>query len=107
MRNLLLGVVTLSMALIPLFGDVIPTRRADPDSGSEQKIKARLQTLGMSATEADRHVADLSPSETLYFSQDLNRVQFASGLYWYEWVFGLVMLVAVGVIAYVQISKHN
>jgi len=107
MRNLLLGVVTLSMALVPVFGDVIPTRRADSDSASEQKIKARLQSLGMSTSDADRHVADLSPSEAHYFAQDLNRVQFASGLYWYEWVFGLVMLVAIGVIAYIQISKHN
>ncbi len=107
MRNLLLGVVTLSMALVPVLGDVIPTRRTDPDAAAEQKIKARLQTLGMSAADAYRHVADLSPADANYFAQDLHRVQYASGLYWYEWVGGLVMLVAVGVIAYIQLSKHN
>jgi hypothetical protein len=107
MRNLLLGVVTLSMALVPVFGDVIPTRRADPDAGAEQKIKARLQSLGMSSADADRHVADLTPADANYFAQDLNRVQYASGLYWYEWVGGLVMLTAVIIIAVVQLNKHN
>jgi len=107
MRNLLLGVVTLTLAMVPLFGDVIPTRRAETDSASEQKIKARLETLGMSAVDADRHIRDLSPSETTYFAQDLNRVQYASGLYWYEWVGGLVMLTAVIVIAIVQLNKNN
>lgn len=107
MRNLLLGVVTLSLAMVPLYGDVIPTRRTEADAASEQKIKARLETLGMSAVDADRHVRDLSPSDTRYFAQDLNRVQYASGLYWYEWVGGLVMLTAVIVIAVVQINKNN
>lgn len=107
MKNLLLGVVTLSCALVPVFGDVIPTRRAESDGAAEQKIKARLESLGMTASDADRHVADLSPSEANYFAQDLNRVQFASGLYWYEWVGGLLLLTALVVIAVVQIGKHN
>lgn len=104
MRNLLLGVVTLSMALVPILGDVIPTRRAESNSASEQKIKARLESLGMSAADATRHVGELSPAETAYFAQDVHRVQYASGLYWYEWVGGLIMLVAVVVIAYIQIK---
>jgi hypothetical protein len=107
MKNLLLGVVTLSCALVPVYGDVIPTRRAEPDAAAEQKIKTRLQSLGMSAPDADRHVADLSTADARYFAQDLNRVQYASGLYWYEWVGGLVMLTAVIVIAVVQIGKNN
>jgi hypothetical protein len=107
MKNLLLGVVTLSCALVPCFADVIPTRRAETNPASEQKIKARLESLGMSATEADRHVGELSPAETTYFAQDVNRVQYAAGLYWYEWVGGLVMLTAVVVIAIVQLNKNN
>lgn len=107
MKNLLLAVVTLSCALVPVFGDVIPTRRADPDAAAEQKIKARLRSLGMTAADADRHVADLSSADANYFAQDLNRVQYASGLYWYEWVGGLVMLTAVIIIAVVQLNKNN
>lgn len=99
MKKLLLGVVTFHLALLPCFADVIPTRRAQTDTASEQKIKARLESLGMSTLDADRHVRDLSPSEANYFAQDPNRVQYAAGLYWYEWVGGLVMLaIVVGVI---------
>ena len=104
MKKLLLGVVTLHLALLPCFADVIPTRRADTDSASEQKIKARLTSLGMSAVDADRHVRDLSASEANYFAQDINRVQYAAGLYWYEWVGGLALLV---IIVAVYIARKN
>ena len=59
MKKLLLGVVTLHLALLPCFADVIPTRRAETDTASEQKIKARLESLGMTSVDADRHVRDL------------------------------------------------
>ena len=100
MKKLLLGVVTFHLALLPCFADVIPTRRAEANPASEQKIKARLESLGMSTVDADRHVRDLSPSEANYFAQDVNRVQFAAGLYWYEWVGGLAFL-ALLVIIYI------
>ena len=95
MKKLLLGVVTFHLALLPCFADVIPTRRAEPDTASEQKIKARLESLGMSGVDADRHVRDLSPADANYFAQDVNRVQYAAGLYWYEWVGGLAFLVII------------
>jgi len=94
MKNLLLGVVTFHLAMAPWCADVIPTRRTQTDAASEQKIKARLESLGMSSADADRHVRDLSPADATYFAQDVNRVQCATGLYWYEWVGGLVLLVA-------------
>ncbi|HEV3029201.1 MAG TPA: hypothetical protein VG457_16600 [Planctomycetota bacterium] len=97
MKKLLLGVVTFHLALVPCFADVIPTRRGQSDTASEQKIKARLESLGMSAADADRQVRDLSPADATYFAQDVNRVQYAAGLYWYEWVGGLVLLVALTV----------
>ncbi|HZE98309.1 MAG TPA: hypothetical protein VE981_14860 [Planctomycetota bacterium] len=104
MKKLLLGVVTFHLALIPCFADVIPTRRAENDTASEQKIKSRLQTLGMPAAEAERQVRDLSPEDTNYFAQDLNRVQNAAGLYWYEWVGGLVLLTVVVVIIIIKLT---
>ncbi|HVR83763.1 MAG TPA: hypothetical protein VMU54_05580, partial [Planctomycetota bacterium] len=96
------GVVTFHLALLPFFADVIPTRRAEANPASEQKIKARLETLGMSAADADRHIRDLSPAEANYFAQDVNRVQYAAGLYWYEWVGGLVLLVIVAIIIVIK-----
>ncbi len=107
MKNLLLGVVALNCALVPYFTDVIPTRRTETNTEAEQKIKVRLESLGMSAADADRHVRDLSPAETSYFAQDLHRVQYAAGLYWYEWVGGLVALTALVVILVLQYDKHN
>jgi len=107
MKKLLLGVVTFHLALLPCFADVIPTRRAETDTASEQKVKARLESLGMSAVDADRHVRDLSPSETNYFAQDLNRVQYAAGLYWYEWVGGLVMLAIVVGVIIIRMNSNN
>ncbi|HLY12458.1 MAG TPA: hypothetical protein VKW04_24355 [Planctomycetota bacterium] len=106
MRKFLLGVLFVHLAVIPCFADVIPTRRAETNPASEQKIKARLESLGMSAADADRHVRDLSPADANYFAQDVNRVQYAAGLYWYEWVGGLILLVAITVIIIVQVSKH-
>ncbi len=102
MKKLLLGVVFLHLALVPCFADVIPTRRVEKDSASEQKIKARLETLGMPAADAERHVRDLSLEETNYFAQDTNRVQYAAGLYWYEWVGGIIMLAAITIIILVR-----
>jgi hypothetical protein len=107
MKNLLLGIAMLHLAMAPAFADVIPTRRAESDSAAEQKIKARLESLGMSPTDASRHVADLNPADAQYFASDVNRVQYAAGLYWYEWVGGLVMLAAVVIIAVVQLNKNN
>jgi hypothetical protein len=105
MKKLLLGVVFLHLALFPCFADVIPTRRVEKDSASEQKIKARLETLGMPSADADRHVRDLDPQETNYFAQDTNRVQYAAGLYWYEWVGGLAFITIL-VVAYI-VHTHN
>jgi hypothetical protein len=105
MKKLLMGVVFLHLALIPCFADVIPTRRVEKDSASEQKIKARLETLGMPSADADRHVRDLDPQETNYFAQDTNRVQYAAGLYWYEWVGGLAFITIL-IVAYI-VHTHN
>jgi hypothetical protein len=105
MKKLLMGVVFLHLALIPCFADVIPTRRVEKDSASEQKIKARLETLGMPSADADRHVRDLDPQEANYFAQDTNRVQYAAGLYWYEWVGGLAFITIL-VVAYI-VHTHN
>jgi hypothetical protein len=106
MKKLLMGVVFLHLAFVPCFADVIPTRRVEKDSASEQKIKARLETLGMPSADADRHVRDLDPQETNYFAQDTNRVQYAAGLYWYEWVGGLLMIGIITLIVIVRLNNN-
>src|ERR1043165_8018023 len=93
MKKLLLGVVMFHLGLVPCFADVIPTRRVDRDASSEQKVKSRLQQLGISSQDAERQVRDMTPDEATYFAQNPGRVQYASGLYWYEWVGGLVFIV--------------
>lgn len=89
MRQLLLGVVAVHLFLSPCFADVIPSRRIERNTEAEQKVKARLQQLGVDAREADRQVSDLSPRDAAYFAQNPERIQYASGLYWYEWFLGL------------------
>ncbi len=105
MKKLLLGIVVLHLALLPCSADVIPTRRVESDKMAEQKVQARLQQLGVSAADAAHQVQDLSPEETAYFAQDPMRVQNAAGLYWYEWVGGLVLLVALTIFIVMRLSR--
>jgi len=60
----------------------------------------------VSAPDAARQVRELSPEETNYFAQDPTRVQAAAGLYWYEWVGGIVFLAAIAIIVISHVS-HN
>ena len=106
MKKLLLGVMTFHLALLPCFADVIPTRRVESNQAAEQKVQARLEQLGVSAPDAARQVRDLSPEETNYFAQDPTRVQAAAGLYWYEWVGGLVMIAAITIIIIVHLNNN-
>jgi len=99
MKKLLLGVVTFLLAALPCLADVIPTRRIERNPAAEQKVKARLEQLGVPGPEALRQVNDLSPQDTAYFAQNPDRVQMAGSLYWYEWLGGLVFAaVVVGII---------
>jgi hypothetical protein len=106
MKKLLLAVVTIQLAMLPCFADVIPTRRVESDKAAEQKVQTRLEQLGVSAQDAARQVRDLSPEETNYFAQDPTRVQAAAGLYWYEWVGGIVMLAALTIIIIVRMNNN-
>ena len=95
MKKLLLGLAVFHLGLVPCFADVIPTRRVERNTAAEEKVKSRLEQLGVSSQEADRQVRDLSPQHTAYFAQSPERVQVASGLYWYEFLGGALILAAV------------
>ena len=91
-RTVLLCALALHVALLPAYADVIPSRRAERDSEAQKAVRSRLERLGLPAAEARRHVDDLTPAETAYFAADINRVQAAGGLYWYEWIIGAAFL---------------
>jgi hypothetical protein len=70
---------------------------------AEQKVKARLEQLGVSSQEADRQVADLSPHDTAYFAENPGRVQAAADLYWYEWLGGIAFAAIVAAIIIIRV----
>ena len=95
MKKLLLGVAAFLLAALPCLADVIPTRRIERNPAAEQKVKARLEQLGVSSQEALRQVNALSPQDAAYFAENPGRVQVAAGLYWYEWIGGLAFAVII------------
>ncbi|RPH52446.1 MAG: hypothetical protein EHM91_00270 [Planctomycetota bacterium] len=103
MKKLLLGVVLFHLAVLPCMADVIPTRRVERNTAAEQKVKARLEQLGVTSQEADRQVADLSPRDAAYFADNPSRVQAAAGLYWYEWLGGLAFAAAVAAVILIRV----
>jgi hypothetical protein len=103
MKKLLLGVAAFLIAALPCLADVIPTRRVERNTAAEQKVKARLEQLGVNAQEADRQVSDLNVQDTAYFAQNPDRVQAAAGLYWYEWLGGLAFVAVITAIILIRV----
>lgn len=103
MKKLLLGVVLFHVAVGACWADVIPTRRVERNTAAEQKVKARLEQLGVTSQEADRQVADLTSRDAAYFAENPGRVQAAAGLYWYEWLGGIAFAVLVGAIIIIRV----
>jgi hypothetical protein len=93
MKKLLLGVAAFLIAALPCLADVIPTRRVERNATAEQKVKARLEQLGVAPQEADRQVSDLS----------VDRVQAAAGLYWYEWLGGLAFIAIITAVILIRV----
>ncbi len=103
MKKLLPGVLAFLIAATPCLADVIPTRRVERNAAAEQKVKARLEQLGVAPQEADRQVSDLSAQDTAYFAQNPDRVQAAAGLYWYEWLGGLAFVAVITAIILIRV----
>lgn len=103
MKKLLLGVTAVLVMGLPCLADVIPTRRVERNTAAEQKVKVRLEQLGVSAQDADRQVADLSPRDASYFADNPDRVQAAAGLYWYEWLGGIAFAAVVAAIILIRV----
>jgi hypothetical protein len=103
MKKLFLGVAAVLIAALPCLADVIPTRRVERNAAAEQKVKARLEQLGVAPQEADRQVSDLNVQDTAYFAQNPDRVQAAAGLYWYEWLGGLAFVAVITAIILIRV----
>ena len=103
MKKLLLGVVAVLVTALPCLADVIPTRRVERNTQAEQKVKVRLEQLGVAPSEADRQVAELSPRDASYFAENPDRVQAAAGLYWYEWLGGLAFAAIVAAVVLIRV----
>ena len=103
MKKLLLGVVAFLIAALPCLADVIPTRRIERNAAAEQKVKARLEQLGVAPKEAERQVDGLSVRDAAYFAQNPDRVQAAGHLYWYEWLGGLAFAAVVAAVVLIRV----
>lgn len=103
MKKPLLGVVVSLLAALPCRADIIPTRRIERNPAAEQKVKTRLEQLGLSPQEADRQVGELSPRDMAYFAENPERVQSAAGLYWYEWLGGLAFAAIIAAIILIRV----
>jgi len=103
------GRLVVAVAMAGLFSqslhaDVIPTRRAADTRESAQKVEGRLLELGVSAEAAKEQIQNLTDDQTTYFAGNPERIQLVgqenwggqSDNLWWEWVFGIAALVAVG-----------
>jgi len=97
----------------PLYADVIPTRRAADTKDSSQKVESRLVQLGLDADAAKEQVKSLTDDQTKYFAADSERIQLVgqenwggqSDNLWWEWVFGILALAAVGAVILIAIDE--
>ena len=92
MTKTLLCLLAAFTAATPCFADVIPTSYDRKSKEDRQAVQARLEGLGAAPSAAEHRVRHLSPDELAFFAEHPERVQSAGGLYWYEWVGGLVTL---------------
>jgi len=108
----LVALAAVGILSTPLYADVIPSRRAE-SSDSSGKVEGRLRELGMSREAAASHAQQLTDSETAYFAQNPDRVQFVgqeiwagqADLLWWEWLFGSLALVGGAGLIYYELTK--
>lgn len=112
--RLLVALAVLGLFAQPLCADVIPSRRAADATDSSKTVESRLVQLGLSADAAKEQVSKLTVDQTKYFAANADRIQLVgqgenwggqSDNLWWEWVFGIGMLVIVGVVFIVAIQE--
>ena len=98
MTKTLLCLLAALAAATPCFADVIPTTYDQKSKADRQAVQSRLEDLGSAPAAAELRVRHLSADELAFFASQPDRVQSAGGLYWYEWVGGLVTLGACAIV---------
>ncbi|HLY12457.1 MAG TPA: hypothetical protein VKW04_24350 [Planctomycetota bacterium] len=104
MGRLLVAVAMAGLFSQPVYADIIPTRRAGDSAESSRKVESRLVQLGVSSEAAKDQIQKLTDDQTTYFAGNPERIQLVgqenwggqSDNLWWEWVFGILALVAVG-----------
>ena len=112
------GQLVVALAMMGLFtqslhADVIPTRRAGDTSESSRKVESRLLQLGVSPDAAKEQIQKLTDDQTHYFANNPERIQLVgqeqwggqSDNLWWEWLFGIIALVGVGVLIVYEVNK--
>jgi hypothetical protein len=107
MKKATLCLLTLHLAFLPCFADVIPSKYAEKDPAARAAVQARLEALGAGAAAAERKVQRLAPDELAFFGRDPGRIQPAGGLYWYEWTLGGAVLGGLSVLGIWLLSEYN
>jgi hypothetical protein len=111
--RLLVAFAVASLLSQPLYADVIPTRRAADTTTPAAKVESRLVEVGLSADAAKDQVRNLSDDQTKYFAANPERIQLVgqgenwggqSDNLWWEWVFGILALGAVGAVVVVALD---
>lgn len=100
----LLPAAALLLGVSPWLADVIPSSYGQKSSDQRAVVKARLESLG--APSAEERVKRLSPDELSFFAAHPERIQSAGGLWWYEFLFGLVFAVVV-VLVYILLEDQT
>ena len=86
---------------------------AADSSDSSAKVQARLVELGLTADAAKDQVQKLNVEQTKYFAANTDRIQLVgqenwggqSDNLWWEWVFGILALAAVGAVILIAIDE--
>jgi hypothetical protein len=100
----LLPAAALLLGATPWLADVIPSGYGQKSPEQKAIVKARLESLG--APSAEERVKRLSPDELSFFAAQPERIQAAGGLWWYEFLFGLVFA-AVLVLIYILLEDQT
>lgn len=72
------ALLTVSLMSASVWGDAIPSRRADAGSeGARRQVADRLRSMGVSADGAVAQAEGLLDSEARYFAENGDRIQVA------------------------------
>ena len=92
MTKPILCLLALLTASVPCLADVVPTQYDQKSKAERASVQSRLEQLGSAPEAAAQRVRELSHDDLAFFASRPERLQSAGGLYWYEWVGGLVVL---------------